>query len=171
MSQENVEIVRGMYEAFNRGDVASAMGSLHPDAELHQPPEAPDADSYYGRDEWARGFGLWLSAFDEPRFEPQETTEVGDWVIMRVLVAGRGKSSGVESTAEFFHAWSLLDGNLIDAWSARPEPRPSKLPGWSSRPCRRRTWRRVAAQSRSGSCCGCRPRLSRCAPVCAPVGL
>jgi ketosteroid isomerase-like protein len=110
MSQENVEIVRGMYEAFNRGDVASAMGSLHPDAELHQPPEVPDADSYYGRDEWARGFGLWLSAFDEPRFEPQETTELGDWVIMRVLVAGRGKSSSVESTAEFFHAWSVLDG-------------------------------------------------------------
>jgi hypothetical protein len=42
--------------------------------------------------------------------KPQETAEVGDWVIMRVLVAGRGKSSGLESTAEFFRAWSLLDG-------------------------------------------------------------
>jgi ketosteroid isomerase-like protein len=110
MSQENVEIVTAMYEAFNRGDMALAAASLHPHAELHQPPEVPDTASYYGREEWARGFSLWLSAFDEPRFEPREITEVGDCVLMRVLVSGRGKTSGIASTSEFFHAWSLRDG-------------------------------------------------------------
>ena len=38
MSQENVEIVRSMYEAFNDGDRERAITHLHPDAELHQPP-------------------------------------------------------------------------------------------------------------------------------------
>jgi ketosteroid isomerase-like protein len=111
VSRENVETVRRMYEAFNRGDVAGAAESLHPEAELHQPPEAPDSDSYYGREEFARGFALWLREFDQPRFEPQETTEAGeDQVIMRVRVSGRGRISGVETTAEFFHAWTMRDG-------------------------------------------------------------
>jgi ketosteroid isomerase-like protein len=109
MSRENVEVVRSMYEALNRGDVAGAKEALHPDAELHQPLEAPDADSYYGRDEFERGLALWLSEFDEPRFEPQESTEAGDCVIMRVRVSGRGKASGAETTAEFFHAWTVRD--------------------------------------------------------------
>jgi uncharacterized protein len=109
MSAQNVEIVRSMYEAFNRGDVAGAREALHPDAQLHQPPEAPDADSYFGRDEFARGFGLWLSEFDEPRFEPVQSTEADDCVIMRVRVSGRGKASGAETSAEFFHAWTMRD--------------------------------------------------------------
>jgi ketosteroid isomerase-like protein len=111
MAQENVEIVRSMYEAFNRGDVAGATESLHPEAELHQPPEWPDSHSYYGRDEFARGFALWLREFDQPRFEPQEATEAGeDQVIMRVRVSGRGRISGIETTAELFHAWTMRDG-------------------------------------------------------------
>jgi hypothetical protein len=77
-----------------------------PQACFRQPPIAPDADSYYGRDEFARGFALRLSAFDEPRIVPQEATEAGD----RVIVSGRGKTSGIETKAEFFHAWRLGDG-------------------------------------------------------------
>ena len=110
MSQ-NAEVVRTMYEAFNRGEVARATESLPPEAELHQPPEVPDSDSYYGRDEFARGFDVWLRAFDQPRFEPQEATDVGEGrVIVRVRVSGRGRISGVESSAEFFHAWTMRDG-------------------------------------------------------------
>jgi hypothetical protein len=37
MSEENVEVVRSMYEAFNEGDAARALTYLHPEAELHQP--------------------------------------------------------------------------------------------------------------------------------------
>ena len=50
MSQENVEIVRRMYEAFNRGDFEGSTQTLHPAAELHQPSAMADSDSYYGRD-------------------------------------------------------------------------------------------------------------------------
>ena len=38
MSQENAEIVREMYEAFNRGDWVLAREMLHPDAELTSRP-------------------------------------------------------------------------------------------------------------------------------------
>src|SRR5438067_648064 len=110
MSQENVEFVREMHEAFNRGDWVLAREMLHPDAELHQPPEAPDAASYYGRGEWERGFMIWLSEWEEPSFRPVEVAGVGDGVIMRVRLSGVGKVSGVPVATEFFHAWTLRDG-------------------------------------------------------------
>jgi ketosteroid isomerase-like protein len=110
VSQENVEILFRMYEAFNRGEAARARELLHPDAELHQPPEAPDTDSYYGRDEWERGFALWLSEWEDARFEPLEATAADGCVIMRVRVSGRGRTSGVETANEWLHAWTLREG-------------------------------------------------------------
>jgi ketosteroid isomerase-like protein len=107
---EKVELVRRMYEAFNRGEIAAARDVLHPDAELHQPPNVADADSYYGRDEYERGFARWLSEWEEPRFVPVETREVGGQVLMRVRVSGRGKASGIPTESEFFHAWTFRDG-------------------------------------------------------------
>src|SRR5271169_6591954 len=103
MSRENVEVVQKLYAAFDRGDVGAAWGLLHPDAELHQPPEIVDSGSYYGREEFMRGLVLFLREWKEARFEPQEIAEAGDGVIMRMRVSGTGTASGVEISAEFFH--------------------------------------------------------------------
>jgi ketosteroid isomerase-like protein len=110
VSLQDVEIVRRMYELFNRGDVAAAREALHPDVELHQPPDVPDTGSYYGRDDFERGFVLWLSAWEDPRFEPLDIEDAGDCVIMRVHVTGTGRTSGVRSSMEYFHAWTTRDG-------------------------------------------------------------
>jgi ketosteroid isomerase-like protein len=110
MSRENVELVRTMYQAFNRGDTALALQMLHPSAELHQPPEMADAGSYYGREDFTRGLALWLREWDEPRYEPIEAREVAGNVIMRVRVSGRGRASGIPTDADFFHAWTVRDG-------------------------------------------------------------
>jgi hypothetical protein len=31
-------------------------------------------------------------------------------VILRVTVSGKGKASGIDTTTEFFHAWTVRDG-------------------------------------------------------------
>src|SRR5579859_2883061 len=110
MSQEDVEIVQEMYDAFNRGDLQRARRMLHEDAELHQATDAPDTDSYYGREEWERGFAIWLSEWESPRFEPLEASSVGEGVIMRVRLSGTGRMSRVPVSTEFFHAWTMRDG-------------------------------------------------------------
>ena len=104
-----MKVVRDMYDAFNRGEIDRARETLHLAAELHQQPLA-DADSYYGRDEFVRGLALWLSAWEKPRFEPLDARATGNGVVMRVRVSGKGRTSGIETAAEFFHAWTLLDG-------------------------------------------------------------
>ena len=64
LSKENVETLQSMYEAFNDGDGESALTYLHPEAELHQPSELPDAASYYGLAEFQRGITLWLDEWE-----------------------------------------------------------------------------------------------------------
>jgi ketosteroid isomerase-like protein len=110
VSQENVEIVRGMYEAFNRGEIERSRETLHPAAELHQPPTMVGGDSYFGRDEFVRGLAQWLSAWEKPQFEPLDVRAAGGGVVMRVRVTGKGRASGIETATEFFHAWTMLDG-------------------------------------------------------------
>jgi SnoaL-like protein len=110
VSAEDVEIVRGMYEAFNREEIDRSRETLHPAAELHQSPRIADTDSYYGRDEFVRGLALWLSEWEKPQFEPLDVREAGSGVVMRVRVSGKGRASGIETALEFFHAWTLLDG-------------------------------------------------------------
>jgi ketosteroid isomerase-like protein len=110
MAERNADIVGELYAAFNRGDFAAALELIDPEPELHQPPEVVDADSYYGLEACLRGFSLFTEEFDEPRLEPQEVEEVDGRVLLRVLVSGKAKTTGLELETQFFHAWSLRDG-------------------------------------------------------------
>jgi ketosteroid isomerase-like protein len=111
MSAADLEVVQEMYGAFNRGDYERATAMLHEDAELYQPTEMPGADSYSGRQEFARGLALWLSGF-EPGFEYRvtEVVNAGDRVLMRIVYHGRGRASGVELEEEWFNVWEVRDG-------------------------------------------------------------
>jgi ketosteroid isomerase-like protein len=109
MSRENVEVVRRMYEAFNRAD-PSALDLLHPEAELHQLPQMPGAGSYYGRDEFARAMAAFLTDWEELRFELAEIGEAAGCVVAHVRAWGRAKVSGVSGERSEFHAWTMRDG-------------------------------------------------------------
>jgi ketosteroid isomerase-like protein len=111
MSQPRVEILREIYAALVRGDTQGVVDRLHPAAELHQPRESPDAGSYYGRDEVARGTSDFFSAWDDDfTFEPREVSVIGDGVLLNMLLIATGKGSGVEVTLSLFHAWTFRDG-------------------------------------------------------------
>ena len=104
MSEEKVEIVRSMYEAFNDGDRERAITYLHPDAELHQPPELPDVESYVGLAEFERGIDLWLDEWESFRYEIEGLTDLGEKVLMEIRLWGIAKGSGVEiERSDVFH--------------------------------------------------------------------
>jgi ketosteroid isomerase-like protein len=113
VSEENVQLVLEMYGAFNRGDFETGLALLDPQPELHQAPEVIDAEAYIGLEAHVRGMALFIEDWDDPRLEPQEVDEVGDLVVTRVRVSGRGKATGLEMTTQFFHAWTFRDGK---AW-------------------------------------------------------
>ena len=51
MSQENVEVVRRMYDAYARGDFATGLSYLDSGIEFSQPAEEPGGGTYHGHDE------------------------------------------------------------------------------------------------------------------------
>jgi ketosteroid isomerase-like protein len=89
MAEGRIEHVRRLYAALARGDTQRMLELLHPIAELHQPREAPDAASYYGREELVRGTTDFLSAWDNFTFEPLEVTAVGDGVLAHMRLTGK----------------------------------------------------------------------------------
>jgi ketosteroid isomerase-like protein len=109
MSQQNVERLRAGYEAFNSGDLDTALRELHPDIELYVPETAMDAPRPVRGVDAVRRY-LAPDAFAEQRFEPEEFIDHGNVVLVRgrAWVRGRGSGIGLEQTV--FHVWEVREG-------------------------------------------------------------
>jgi ketosteroid isomerase-like protein len=123
MSQENVAILRAMYEALNRGDAERALAYLHSEAELHTDPADPTSDSYYGLAEFQRGIALWQQEWRSMRYEIAEAMPGPNRVLMTIRLHGIGKRSGAEIDREIFHVWTTRDGKAqrCEVYSDRSE--------------------------------------------------
>jgi ketosteroid isomerase-like protein len=55
MSEENVEIVRGTFEAFSRGDTPAMLELFDPSVVFTPLPEAPDFQSFHGHEGLLQG--------------------------------------------------------------------------------------------------------------------
>ena len=113
MSQENVEIVRGSIESFQRGDYAGAMAPLHPEIEYDMT-HFPDGKVYRGHDGVREAFRIWLGTWEDYRQELDEVIDAGDdEVIALVRESGRGKGSGIELERGTAGVWTLRDGKVV----------------------------------------------------------
>jgi ketosteroid isomerase-like protein len=117
MSSTQVELLEEMYAALNRQEIERASEFLHDEAELHQLPSQPDADSYFGREEFLRGVGDWHAGFEPGlQYEPIEMEDAGDRVLMSVMLRGRGRQSGVQVEQLLFHVWEFRDDRPFRCW-------------------------------------------------------
>jgi ketosteroid isomerase-like protein len=113
MSQENVEIVRRLYEAFNRRDLMGELEALDPEFEW-----IPDARSFEsairGRENVLRFLEDQIETLDL-RVQPEEFFEKGDRVIAFVRASGRGAASGAEFDISIAGVWTFQDGVPVRA--------------------------------------------------------
>ena len=97
MSQENVEIVRAAWEAWERRDM-NALFALYA-AEIvwdQTRPEGDFAAVYHGHEAIKRFFRDWRAPFDSYYAHADDIVAAGDAVLVRCRQGGRGKQSGVE---------------------------------------------------------------------------
>jgi ketosteroid isomerase-like protein len=114
MSQEQVDQVLWVYEAINRGDFEAVAARVSPDFEFIPPAVLPDVDVFRGPGGVRRFFDEWGSAFEEFRFEIEETIDAGDNVMVMAAVAGTGKDSGAPvKTPSFGQVWTFAEGRLV----------------------------------------------------------
>ena len=97
MSQQNVEVARRAYAAFNRHDFDTALESLDPNVEWHQITQFPDRAVYRGREDMRERF--WnqqlVEQFGDFRIDVEEFVDAGDHVVMIGHIVAHGSASGV----------------------------------------------------------------------------
>ena len=95
MSQENVELVRSVYAAWERGDW-SPIEWADPEIEWVSA-DGPAPGTRTGLDGMAEGWRDWLSAWGEFRLEVNEYRDLDEErVLVLIEASGRGKTSGLE---------------------------------------------------------------------------
>ena len=111
---ENLNLVRSIYAAWERGDFSSAEWA-HRDVECVFA-GGPDPGSWTGLTGMSEGMRSWISAWEEFRVEAEEYRELDEErVLVLVQLSGRGKTSGLEigrtrvGQANLFH---IRDGKV-----------------------------------------------------------
>jgi hypothetical protein len=105
MSQENVEIVRGAGEAWQRGGIDAMLEFLDPDIEWRVRPDLPDSGTYRGHEGVRRLFARFEEMLEDQGYEPQEYIDAGDLVVMPLHWWGRGRLSRAEVAERRGETW------------------------------------------------------------------
>jgi ketosteroid isomerase-like protein len=117
MSEENVELLRRIFEDFNRGDIEGAIELAGTPPEFEFVPSGsliPDLASVQrGPDGFRRVNETFWSEFDDPHIELHELIDAGDQVFTSFTISGRGKHSGVETTWDALSVWTVRDGRIV----------------------------------------------------------
>jgi ketosteroid isomerase-like protein len=102
MSQENVEIVRQLVQAFNRRDLAAMSESLDPEIEWTPGgPAAVERAVYRGSDAVSDGFIATWETWEVFRLAEHEVRDLGDSILWLGRAQLRGDASHVELDQEF----------------------------------------------------------------------
>ena len=114
MSEQNIETLGRLNEAFNRRDIDDAMQCLDPEVELHPGIQVPDEESrYLGRD----GLREWFLSATEPweaiTVEHKELVDrPGDRVLAVERWVFRGRD-GIELELELPNVYTFRDGLIV----------------------------------------------------------
>jgi ketosteroid isomerase-like protein len=94
VSEENIELVRGISERWSRGDF-SAVDWADPEIEFRTP-EFMASRTVHGIEAMGREWAAWLQTF-EPGFRSEafEFIDAGDQVVTFNRFTGRGRASGL----------------------------------------------------------------------------
>lgn len=113
MSQENVEMVRRIYEqGLLDQDPEQLLALATPDVEWVNPPEAVDPGIRHGKAEVAQAVRNMTESFDSQRHELHQFFETEDTVVAWVSFRTRSRGSDVEVVQREAHTWTLLGGRV-----------------------------------------------------------
>jgi len=113
VSDRNVEIVRGVYDGWSRGDFSVGAEDFDPDVVFVLAPEFPEPGTYEGLESlvgYVRGL---LVPWSEFTIAAEELVEDGDRVIAAVLQSGVGRESGSATEFRYFQIWTLRDEKVV----------------------------------------------------------
>jgi ketosteroid isomerase-like protein len=127
MSEENVQVVRGIYDSVGRRDSVTPFEFYADDIVWDLSKWA--AVGFYSQSVYRGHDGvrqLWretLAAFGEVDFQVEEVIDGGEHVVAAIREREIGRASGVPVEARHTAVWTLADGKVtrMQIFSERPE--------------------------------------------------
>jgi ketosteroid isomerase-like protein len=124
MSEENVEIVREFFRAWEGGDLAGALAVLDPGVITERVHPAPDARVYRGVEGVVQAGIDWFESFGEFEMTGEEFIDMNcDQVLVRVHQKASGERSGVPVDAHFWFLYALRSEKVtrIDMYMSKAQ--------------------------------------------------
>ena len=110
---KNVETIRGLYEAFGRGDVPSILAALAPDVSWTEAGGSPYGGTYRGPDAVLQNVFMRIGTeWDGYSAVAHEIVDGGDTVVALGTYDGTYRTTGKRFQAPFAHVWKLRDGKI-----------------------------------------------------------
>jgi ketosteroid isomerase-like protein len=106
---ENVEIAQRFLQACASGDLDGALAHADPKIVWNPTQEGQAEGITAVRDTMER----WEDSFEDLELTYEETIEVGDRVLLRTHVSGRGRGSGVEVNTRSYMLWTLQGSKVV----------------------------------------------------------
>jgi ketosteroid isomerase-like protein len=117
MSQENVEIVRQVYEAAARRDPEGVFALYDPKVEwdISRFPlgELMGGGVYYGHEGLQDAFRVRNEPFENIEDQVEELIDFGDRVLSVSTSQARGRTSGADVTAPMYAVWTIRESKVI----------------------------------------------------------
>ena len=119
MSEENVGVVRKVWDAYSRGDYDRVAGFHDP----HVVVITLEDGAVYGYNAVLANHERWDEAWKEAESTLDEVIGRGDRVFVAARFHGRGRASGVEIDTRLYEVYMLRDGKVlrIDEYEDRAE--------------------------------------------------
>ena len=129
MSQENVELVRAAWEAWERRDMEAIFAFYDPALVYHPRADEPDPSPHIGREAFERLALGFLDSFPNSEFDVEELIDADDLVIALTVMRGRGRVSGADVTDAYVFVYKLRDGLIVEGWEYRTRQEALKAVG------------------------------------------
>ena len=116
MSEKTINTVRGMYEAFAKGDIPTIIAALDPEVEWWEADNFiyADANPYIGPDAVLKGVFVRIGAeWDGFAVSPKEVLDAGDTIIGHGYYSGTYKNTGKSVRAQFAHFFTFRNEKII----------------------------------------------------------
>ncbi|PHQ81985.1 MAG: DUF4440 domain-containing protein [Phycisphaera sp.] len=116
MSEENITLIKNLYDAFAAGDVPAVLGAMSPHIIWNEADNFPYADGnpYIGPEAVLNGvFARCIGEWDDFAVVIEEIINAGDTVIAFGRYTGTFKATGQAQNTQMAHVWRIENGKIV----------------------------------------------------------
>ena len=109
----NADLVRALFDDFNRGDFEAAFAKVDEEVVWDEPPDMPDTGgSYRGHEGLVAGFGRFMGAWESISVDLEDVHERDGRVVVQTHWRGRSKGTGIEVDQRVAQVYELRGGKV-----------------------------------------------------------